>query len=394
MEIIGQQLLQPENGWRRYDDIDSAIEYIGAFTHENVSGAYNSTTSFNPKISTAGEIHFYFKGTSLRILSPNHPTIRTSQFSVYIDDVEFNGRCNFGNDYTVLSFEKVDLEDKIHKVVIKNFTLNTGITSTYASFGLDAVDINDNGELRLPYKKLITKNPTTNKHYSLLDNTLIHLPDNTTESIIENGIEQGKYIQLDVPFTKIIYVNNTPSPNGKLFTQTINRVNSLNIKEAKDDNFKPLYTWYETKMTSHNTPTPLIASASSEFDTTYTAWKAFDGDSTTDNYWCTTASGKSNCWLTLDFNSPQTFNAVNIFPMTTKKITYHPKEFKIQGSNDNTDFTDLVAVNETWDTETIKTVDFKNTQKYRYYRIFIIENSGATWTGIREMRFGYKREVK
>ncbi|AJK88693.1 MULTISPECIES: SPRY domain-containing protein [Lysinibacillus] len=84
-------------------------------------------------------------------------------------------------------------------------------------------------------KRMTIKNPTIDKLYSLSDNTLIHLPDNTTESIIEHGVEQGKIIQLDVPFDKHRYFNNTPvdGTSGKVFTHDIGVINTLNIREVK-----------------------------------------------------------------------------------------------------------------------------------------------------------------
>jgi len=60
----------------------------------------------------------------------------------------------------------------------------------------------------MPNKKIILKNDDLNKFYSLSDNTLIHLPDATNENIILHGIEQGKDIQLNVPFNKHRYIIN------------------------------------------------------------------------------------------------------------------------------------------------------------------------------------------
>lgn len=54
--------------------------------------------------------------------------------------------------------------------------------------------------------RLILQNSATNKNYSLLDNTLIHLPNASNKNMILHGMEQGKEIQLDAPFTKHRYV--------------------------------------------------------------------------------------------------------------------------------------------------------------------------------------------
>ncbi|OXS65739.1 hypothetical protein B1B04_24850 [Lysinibacillus sp. KCTC 33748] len=82
---------------------------------------------------------------------------------------------------------------------------------------------------------LAIKNPTTDEHYSLAENTLIHIPDNSPKNMILHGIEQGKEIQLDVPFDKHRYFNDKPvdGASGKVFTHSIGKINTLNITEAE-----------------------------------------------------------------------------------------------------------------------------------------------------------------
>lgn len=74
-----------------------------------------------------------------------------------------------------------------------------------------------------------------NSYYSLSDSTLIHLSDNSPKNMISHGIEQGKEIQLDVPFDKHRYFNDAPVANvsGKVFTHDIGKINTLNIKEVR-----------------------------------------------------------------------------------------------------------------------------------------------------------------
>lgn len=78
--------------------------------------------------------------------------------------------------------------------------------------------------------RLILQNSLSNEYYSLSDNTLIHLPNNSDKNMISYGIEQGKEIQLDVPFDKMKYVNETP--NGKIFAQDISNANTINVREV------------------------------------------------------------------------------------------------------------------------------------------------------------------
>ena len=87
---------------------------------------------------------------------------------------------------------------------------------------------------RIPRKRLVIKNPTTNQNYSISDKTLILLPDDSENSIIEYGIEAGQEIRLDEDFDSIFLTQNTSKPleNGKVFSQIIN---TRNIKKIHLD---------------------------------------------------------------------------------------------------------------------------------------------------------------
>lgn len=118
---------------------------------------------------------------------------------------------------------------------------NSNIFGIYDDVILWESSLNDKDiyELSLEYikrlKMTITNPDNPSQHYSLLDKTLIHLPDSSTKNMILHGIEQGKEIQLDVPFDKHRYFNDTPVANvsGKVFTHDIGIINILNIKEVR-----------------------------------------------------------------------------------------------------------------------------------------------------------------
>lgn len=82
-------------------------------------------------------------------------------------------------------------------------------------------------------RRAILKNEAMS--YSLSDKTLIHLPDSSNENIISFGMKPGEEVQLNAPFDKHIYANNTPVINssGKVFTQEIGKARALNIKEVR-----------------------------------------------------------------------------------------------------------------------------------------------------------------
>lgn len=390
MATIGQTLPQPETGWKRYDNTYSLIEYTGDFTHETVTGAYNNTTSFNPKGSTGGEINFFFEGDSIRILSPNHPTIRTPRASIFIDDVEYEIRCNYINDYAVLSFEKTNLAKALHKVVIKNFSLNSGTGSTYAPFGLDAIDINSDGQIRELQKKMIVRNHSTQKNYSLDDKTLIHLPDGANETILKYGIASAKTIALDAPFTSHLY---PAAVVNKMSTVNIGKSNSISVKEIAES-YSPIYQWYDIKMTSSNTPAPYAVSTSTMFSTTYGGWKAFDGDNAT--YWSTLANQHLDSWIMLDLGSEKPIDSVKLIPCIYVNET--PITFKIETSKNGIDWTSVLNIYNFRNWTSGIPVPFSLTHSTgRYFRIthqesMALQNNNwySAWG---EINIGYKREV-
>ncbi|WP_155590560.1 discoidin domain-containing protein [Lysinibacillus cavernae] len=148
--------------------------------------------------------------------------------------------------------------------------------------------------------------------------------------------------------------------------------------------------WYNTKMTSDTSPSPLMASASRIYGTAYPAWKAFDNELTTS--WL--SLGNTNEWLTIDLGTRKQIDSISIqgvsSAITTSYLTTAtPKNMRLQGSNDNIVWDDLhVSTNLSWTKEEIKTFSFP-VKKYQYIRIFVETNNGAPYIGISEVRVGF-----
>ncbi|MFB7157412.1 Ig-like domain-containing protein [Lysinibacillus sp. NPDC056232] len=138
---IGDQLLKPEKGWKRYDDSNPIIKYIGSWDIVSGHSDYNKTqhfTTYNTQAAIDSYFTFNFKGTKLRIISPAWNT-SSSNIEVIIDGKIIETYSAYSNKQQrqTLIYEEVGLEDKIHEVVIKNKTTKYLI--------LDAIDID--GEL-------------------------------------------------------------------------------------------------------------------------------------------------------------------------------------------------------------------------------------------------------
>ena len=172
-------------------------------------------------------------------------TFTTGDYSgVYINTKE-NSIAFYKNgvyqDIAFLDINSLD-GDKIHAVIGSGSSTVGHTVAATMNFGDSPFKYIPNNlprEVRAYNQKLIksfvTINNNSGKYYSLDNSILIHLPNSSTKNMILHGIEQGKEVQLDVPFTRHNYVNESPVANksGKVFTHDIGRINTLNIKEVK-----------------------------------------------------------------------------------------------------------------------------------------------------------------
>lgn len=158
---VGDQLTQPEEGWKRYDDVDGKIDYTD-FEYKGHTG-FGRTISFNGAETTSGVVKFKFKGTKLRLICITDKNKRTPKADIYIDNNKYSFTCANSNYYEGLVFEEENLKDAVHDVVIRNFEVNPSAPGTYSSFGLNAIDINEDGELLEYPKTVLDVEPKDNK---------------------------------------------------------------------------------------------------------------------------------------------------------------------------------------------------------------------------------------
>lgn len=206
MATIGQALTAPESGWRRIDDTDSNIEYSGATwtARASMPNNYNSTDHY---AGTGATVKFNFTGTKLRIIAVMSSSM-SDNIEIKIDGKteQYLGKSS-SDVWQALNYEKTGLFDGEHDVEITNKSASSALL-----LGIDAIDIDSNRELKI-YKKqtkrLAIKNPTENKIYSLVEKTIVVLPNNSDETITKYGIEVGEEIRLDEDFDNVHYPINT-----------------------------------------------------------------------------------------------------------------------------------------------------------------------------------------
>lgn len=145
MANIGDILLQPEAGWKRYNDNDKLIQYKSFIYESPSTGCYGNSCTYVKPYGTNlnAEMKFNFIGTSLRIIGWSGSN-RATEIDITIDGITNRFNCRLSNDKNVLLFESNGLGNTIHEVVINNIKNdNTNVSP----FLVTCVDINENGVL-------------------------------------------------------------------------------------------------------------------------------------------------------------------------------------------------------------------------------------------------------
>jgi len=146
-------------------------------------------------------------------------------------------------------------------------------------------------------------------------------------------------------------------------------------------------------MTSNILPAPYIALASSEYNASYPAWKAFDYKNSDGLPWqsATTSSG----WLRQYVGSPIPVNRYGITNGNFNDPPQSPRTWTFEGSNDGTAWTILdTRTNETaWTQNETRYYSFNNNLKFSYYRINVSANNGSPYLSIGTLQFFYGNYV-
>ncbi|MGH1276480.1 hypothetical protein ACQVWA_24165 [Bacillus cereus] len=147
---VGDQLLQPEAGWKRIDDTDSSFKYVGDWWKSGNTTPEWFNNTFHYVDGASGEVQFQFSGTKLRIIGCIHEyQYRSNDIKIIIDgQEEFYSEQATKVGYQTLVYEKLGLAEGIHDVVIKSGT-NSPFPLTF-----DAIDIDSDGSIEKPPAKV------------------------------------------------------------------------------------------------------------------------------------------------------------------------------------------------------------------------------------------------
>ena len=217
---IGEQLLKPDTGWKRIDDTESTIiysgkwDYAGANLTSDAANYYNS--SFHLTRNTSARIKFKFYGDRIRLIFIRNRDCSNSCY-IKIDGTEYK----FSNYYATIQyqrlvFQKDNLLNGFHDIEIRSATSN--------AFGLDAIDLVENGFL------------LTDDMYNYMNSNL-KSGDITINRILKTNLPKSVEEKIGLYFTedKGLYINNN---DGALVNINHNHTNEnvLDLISADDNN--------------------------------------------------------------------------------------------------------------------------------------------------------------
>ncbi|ENK0556228.1 cell adhesion protein [Clostridium sporogenes] len=210
MAKIGEQLLQPENGWKRFDDSDENISYIGNGWLTEYNSHYSNTVG--------NKICFNFIGSKIRILvftnNSHSKDVKIKISNTVYSYVEYIEPIKPAS--LVLIFEKEMPSFKEYSVEIY---IERKTDSQYGWFGLDSIDIGENGKLKC-YNPDLYKYLIQDKHnilYTLNDNNLVQV---LSQTIDENNFNNNGFSDIYL-ITKDLLLNKFESLEGiKLLAYT------------------------------------------------------------------------------------------------------------------------------------------------------------------------------
>ncbi|ABS41377.1 discoidin domain-containing protein [Clostridium botulinum] len=305
MATIGQQLLQPESGWKRYDDRNENINYIGNWRASMESGSLKWSGSNQISNIINDKIQFNFAGDKIRIIASTAPA-NSNNIEIKIDNniIETINMKATNINYQVLVYEKTGMRNKEHFLEITNLTNDYTV--------LDAIDIDENGELK-PY-----------------DSNISSIKKYTNNIIPLMASDEDKDIKLSC---SAYYTNQ----NGSKLLPFLVFDNTVNTGWNFENQSQPI----------------------------------------------------GGHWLKIFFkDKARCISRITIRNGVNASISV--KNFKIQGSNDDNIYVDLyTGLHPFGEFNTTKaSYTFKNSVKYNYYRILIIDSyysQSTTYGGIGEL---------
>lgn len=318
MAVIGEQLLQPEVGWKRYDD---RSKYFFATHCELLTGAtyYNETVM---KLNTNAKLTIKFTGNRIRVIG-YHST--TQGIATFVIDNSLVGTYNCNTSPVGaqrLIFEATELSNGEHIIVIENNSLSM--------IQIDAIDIDENGTLLHPYL-------TEKTNISSME-----IGDVISCEYVAASNTVGTFSNLGNATKQLIPSSSSATPNGSFYfikTDENLLIADRVVQHSISWNTLFLAKAIENKligfnnipiMTSNTTPSGIVEASS--FLENYFPYEAFNDTlyavGNTD-YWHANAS---TGWISYEFTTPKIIKSYAIKGLTGVELR-SPKIFTFEGWN-------------------------------------------------------------
>lgn len=368
MATVGQPLLTPEEGWKRYDDRDKRIIYVSGNAQNSNSGAWQSTmTGALSPMSINILMKFKFYGTKVRLMLIGQ-TVSGNNGHIIIDGVTED--IPILSNPPKLSYEKVGLELGYHDVTI--YTLQSEGAINY--FNLDCIDIDSTGRLLHPDEVTDPKDLAVGKrircHYTASANTV------------------GAFSGLGKETSDFIPPASSAAVNGDFYYIMVEDWNGkkrlvadrniqhsiswdvLNASGIASGSGLPLHFFESVMpaMTGPSDPIPYSIIQSSQYSNTYAGWNAFDKKEST--YW---QALTTPAWLQVETEDIRGISAYSIkgFGGTG----YYPRAWNLLGSNDGSVWIIVDSRSGvTWTDKERKVFNLSKESSYKKYKFEISSN--------------------
>lgn len=363
-----------------------------------------------------------FDESSGNVTDSKGSAIGTITGTTRVTGVSGNALSFDGTSYVSFNSKSIPLGKKSIRFKIKKDTLPTEVVETIIGDGYGStqhgnlISITGTGSIRWISNKAVngatrfsvssTKNICDGQWHDVLftwdgttnvDGVKVYVDDmvtpnatgtaNLTETVVQsNNLGLGKSFDANVYFFKgqldeLEIYNEVINPlANKILLLSNEKVYSLKSNEVK----------HLTNMTSNVLPAPLVATASSQNNTTLIPFRAFNGINTDANSWATINNSPTG-WIQIDYGTVKLANVVYVTNRnnTVDFATSSPKDFNILGSNDGVNFDKIAEIKNqiNWTQNQTRKFYISNSKNYRFYRLEILSNNGATYTAIGEILY-------
>ena len=177
----------------------------------------------------------------------------------------------------------------------------------------------------------------------------------------------------------------------------IRSVNFYKVIDSLGSNPSDDYEQYvkvTPNMTSDTAPTGYTITYSSRYSSSYSGYRAFDGNTASGYEWYSAQNDVVGAWVACQLPSAVIVKKLAIYNRNNS-TPYAMKQFKLQGSNDGTTWTDIDTYNIASNTQALRSVfTVNNTTAYNRYRIYVVEGWASNYVAIAEIELYSEETVR